>query len=177
MNIIGKPLRKIDAVSKCLGQTIFADDIFLPRMLYAKLLRSTRPYARIRRIDTSAAEALDGVKGIVLGKELPITFGILPVSQDEHTLAIDVVRYVGEPVAAIAAVDEEVAEEAVRLIKVDYDDLPPVMSIADGVKPTDAPIQAYAEQGNIHKSVSFEFGDTAAALDKGDLILDDIFFY
>jgi 4-hydroxybenzoyl-CoA reductase subunit alpha len=100
-NVIGKPLRKVDAASKCIGQTIFADDIFLPQMLYAKILRTTRPYARIRNIDTSSAETLDGVKTVLLGRELPITFGILPVSQDEHTLAIDVVRYVGEPVAAM----------------------------------------------------------------------------
>ena len=78
---------------------------------------------------------MEGVKAILLGKELPITFGILPVSQDEHTLAIDIVRYVGDPVVAVAAVDEETAEEAVRRIKVDYEDLPPVMSIADGVQP------------------------------------------
>src|SRR5262245_5593472 len=143
MNIIGKPLRKVDAVSKCIGQTVFADDIFLPQMLYAKILRSTRPYARIRNIDVSAAEAREGVKAILLGRELPITFGILPVSQDEHTLAIDVVRYVGEPVVAVAAVDEETAEEAIRLIKVDYEDLQPVMSISAAVQPTQNPIQAY----------------------------------
>ena len=84
-NVIGKPLRKVDAAAKCVGQTIFADDIFLPQMLYAKIIRSTRPYARIQNIDTSSAEALDGVKAVLLGRELPITFGILPVSQDEHT--------------------------------------------------------------------------------------------
>jgi 4-hydroxybenzoyl-CoA reductase alpha subunit len=177
MKVIGKPLRKVDAVSKCIGQTVFADDIFLPQMLYAKILRSTRAYAHLRKIDTSAAEALDGVKAILLGRELPITFGILPVSQDEHTLAIDVVRYVGEPVVAVAALDEETAEEAIRRIHVDYEDLQPVMSITDGVRPTDIPIQSYAEAGNIHKSVSFEFGDTKAAFEKSDLVLDDIFFY
>jgi 4-hydroxybenzoyl-CoA reductase subunit alpha len=177
MNVIGKPLRKVDAVSKCIGQTIFADDIFLPQMLYAKILRSTRPYARIREINTSDAETLPGVKAILLGRELPITFGILPVSQDEHTLAIDVVRYVGEPVAAVAAIDEETAEAAVRLIRVQYEDLPPVMSIAEAVKPASIPIQAYAEDGNIHKTVSFEFGDTASAFEKADLVLDDTFFY
>jgi 4-hydroxybenzoyl-CoA reductase alpha subunit len=177
MNIIGKPLRKVDAVSKCIGQTLFADDIFLPQMLYAKILRSSRAYARIRNIDVSAAESLEGVKTVLLGRELPITFGILPVSQDEHTLAIDVVRYVGEPVVALAAIDEETAEEAIRRIKVDYDDLPPVMSIADGVQPADFPIQPYAESGNIHKSVSFEFGDSEAAFQKADLVLDDLFFY
>jgi 4-hydroxybenzoyl-CoA reductase subunit alpha len=177
MKVIGKPLRKVDATSKCIGQTVFADDIFLPGMLYAKIFRSTRPHALIRSIDTSEAESLDGVKTILLGAELPITFGILPVSQDEHTLAIDKVRYVGEPVVALAALDEETAEEAIRRIKVDYEDLPPVMSITDGVKPTSSPIQSYAEQGNIHKTVSFEFGDTSAALEKADLILDDTFFY
>src|SRR4029077_19898014 len=132
--------------------TIFADDIFLPQMLYAKILRSARPFARILGIDISAAESMEGVKSVLLGTELPITCGILPVSQDEHTLAIDTVRYVGDPVVAVAALDEETAEEAVRLIKVDYEDLPPVMTIPDGVKPTEIPIQSYAEQGNIHKS-------------------------
>jgi 4-hydroxybenzoyl-CoA reductase alpha subunit len=176
LNVIGKSLRKVDAAAKCAGQTVFADDIVLPQMLYAKLLRSTRAYARICGIDLSAAEALPGVKAILLGKELPIKFGILPVSQDEHTLAIDTVRFVGDPVAAVAALDEETAEEAVRLIKVDYADLPPVMSIPDALKPTADPLHSYAEQGNIHKSVSFEFGDTAAALDKADLVLDDTFF-
>jgi 4-hydroxybenzoyl-CoA reductase alpha subunit len=177
LKVIGQPLRKVDAASKVLGRTIFADDVVLPQMLYAKILRSTRPHARIRSIETSAAETMEGVKSILLGKELPITFGILPVSQDEHTLAIDIVRYVGDPVAAVAAVDEETAEEAVRRIHVEYEDLPPVMSIADGVQPTETPIQAYAEQGNIHKTISFEFGETAGALEHSDIVLDDTFFY
>src|SRR5262245_9611410 len=123
LNVIGKSLRKVDAASKVSGRTVFADDIFLPQMLHAKILRSTRPYARILSIDVSRAEAVDGVKALLLGKELPITFGILPVSQDEHTLAVDTVRYVGEPIVALAALDEETAEAAIRLIKVDYDDL------------------------------------------------------
>ena len=177
LHVIGKPLRRVDAAAKVTGRTIFADDIFLPQMLYAKLLRSTRPYARILSIDASEAEMLDGVKAILFGKELPVTFGILPVSQDEHTLAIDTVRYVGEPIVAVAALDEETAEEAIRLIKVDYQDLNPIMSIADGLCPTAEPIQPYAEQGNIHKTISFEFGATDDALCSADLVLDDTFFY
>ena len=175
--IIGKPLRKVDALPKCTGQTIFADDIFLPNMLYAKLLRSTRPYARIRNVDTSAAEAMDGVRAVLLGHDLPITFGILPVSQDEHTLAIDVVRYVGDPIVAVAAVDEETAEEAVRVIRVEYEDRVPVMTIPDAIRATDVPIHEYAEAGNIHKSVSFDFGAVDDALDGADIRLDDVFFY
>ncbi len=177
LNVIGKPLRKVDAAAKVSGRTIFADDLFFPQMLYAKILRSTRPYARIQRIDVSAAEMMEGVKGVLLGHELPITFGILPVSQDEHTLAIDTVRYVGDPVVAVAAVDEETAEEAVRRIHIEYADLVPVMSIQDGIQPSENPIQSYAEQGNIHKTISFEFGDTTSALIGTDLVLDDTFFY
>src|SRR5437016_7455597 len=109
LNVIGQPLRKVDAAAKVAGRTIFADDLFLPQMLYAKILRSTRPHARILGIDASGAEEMEGVKAILRGQELPITFGILPVSQDEHTLAIDTVRYVGDPVVAVAAVYEETA--------------------------------------------------------------------
>jgi len=175
--VIGQPLRKVDAASKVAGRTIFADDLVLPHMLYAKILRSTRPYARILNIDTTQADTMEGVKCVLLGRELPITFGILPVSQDEHTLAVDTVRYVGDPVAAVAAVDEETAEEAVRRIRVDYQDLPAVMSINDGLRRPEFPIQSYAEQGNIHKTISFEFGNTSAVLSKADLVLDDTFFY
>jgi 4-hydroxybenzoyl-CoA reductase alpha subunit len=177
LNIIGQSLRKVDAAAKVTGRTVFADDLVLPQMLHAKILRSTRPHARIISIDTSAAEMTEGVKAVLLGAELPITFGILPVSQDEHTLAIDTVRYVGDPVVAVAAIDEETAEDAVRKIKVEYQDLPAVMSIADGVRETETPIQSYAEHGNIHKTISFEFGPTQAALDQADLVLDDTFFY
>ena len=177
LNVIGKPLRKVDALEKCKGETIFADDVVLPNMLHAKLLRSTRPYARIRNIDTSRAEAMEGVVAVLLGTELPITFGILPVSQDEHTLAIDTVRYVGDPIVAVAAVDEETAEDAVRAIQVEYEDITPVMSISDALAPTDDPIHDYAEEGNIHKSVSFDFGDTGQALSEADVTLEDTFFY
>ena len=177
LNVIGKPLRKVDALEKCKGEAIFADDVVLPNMLYAKLLRSTRPYARVRHIDTSKAEAMEGVVAVLLGAELPITFGILPVSQDEHTLAIDTVRYVGDPIVAVAAVDEETAEDAVRAIQVEYEDITPVMSISDALALTDDPIHDYAEEGNIHKSVSFDFGDTDQALSEADVTLEDTFFY
>ena len=102
-SIIGKPLPKIDAAAKCLGRTLFADDIVLPRMLAAKILRSPHPHARIVSIDTSRARALEGVKAVITGKDMPNAFGILPVSQDEHALEGDHVRFIGDPVAAVAA--------------------------------------------------------------------------
>src|SRR5207247_6614352 len=87
--VVGKALRKVDATAKVLGVTKFADDLSLPRMLYCKLLRSPHPHARIVRIDAARALALPGVKAVLTGKDLPIPFGILPVSQDEHALALD----------------------------------------------------------------------------------------
>src|SRR6185312_16208050 len=95
--VIGKALRKVDAVAKVTGATKFADDLAFPRMLYGKLLRSTQPHARIVSIDTSAASRLEGVQAVLIGKVLPIPFGILPVSQDEHTLCVDKVRFIGDP--------------------------------------------------------------------------------
>src|SRR5205823_7260699 len=87
LRVVGKAFRKVDATAKVTGVTKFADDLFLPRMLFAKVLRSTQPHARIRRIDVSRALALDGVHAVLTGRDLPIPFGILPVSQDEHALA------------------------------------------------------------------------------------------
>jgi len=96
LNVVGKPFRKVDARAKCIGQTKFADDIFLPRMLYCKILRTHLPHALIRNIDVSKALALPGVLAVITGKDLPIPYGILPVSQDEHALCIDKVRFIGE---------------------------------------------------------------------------------
>jgi len=103
--VIGSARPKTDAPGKVAGQTLFADDIVLPRMLWCKLLRSPHPHARIISIDASKALALPGVEAVLTGADTPIPFGILPVSQDEHALCPDVVRFVGDPVAAVAAID------------------------------------------------------------------------
>src|SRR5215510_14152713 len=121
LKVVGKPYRKVDARAKCTGQTRFADDIVLPRMLFAKLLRSHVPHALIKSIDVSKALALPGVVAVISGKDLPIPYGILPVSQDEHALCVDKVRFIGDPVAAVAAVDEDTAFEALDLIAVEYE--------------------------------------------------------
>src|SRR3954454_7005649 len=121
LNVVGKPFRKVDARAKCTGQTKFADDIVLPRMLFCKLLRSHLPHALIKSIDISKAAALPGVLAIITGKNLPTPYGILPVSQDEHALCIDKVRFIGDPVAAVAALDEDIAFEAMNLIEVEYE--------------------------------------------------------
>src|SRR5262245_43786686 len=103
MNIIGKARRRVDARAKVTGQPRFADDLMLPRMVHCKLLRSTRPHARIVGIDVSRALAHPGVYLALTGEDFPIPYGILPVSQDEHALARGRVRFVGEPLAAVIA--------------------------------------------------------------------------
>src|SRR5436190_159472 len=128
-SIVGEPLPKVDAYGKVTGRTLYADDLMLPRMVYGRLLRSPHPHARILAVDASRALELPGVLAVLTGADLPRKFGILPSSQDEHALAIDKVRYVGDPVAAVAAIDPDIAEEALKLIEVAYEVLPSLMSI------------------------------------------------
>src|SRR5579863_8086580 len=103
LRVIGVSRRRVDARAKVTGQTRYADDIVLPRMAYCKLLRSPHPHARIKKIDTSRAAAHPGVYLVLSGKDLPIEYGILPVSQDEQALCVDHVRHVGDPIAAVIA--------------------------------------------------------------------------
>ena len=97
---IGKPNRKVDGLAKATGAALYTDDIALPGMLHAKTLRSPHAHARIRGIDTSAALALPGVLAVITGRDLPIRYGVIPWTQDENALAVDKVRFVGDPVAA-----------------------------------------------------------------------------
>ncbi len=177
LNIIGKPFRKVDARAKCVGQTKFADDIVLPRMLFCKILRSHLPHALIKNIDVSKALAVPGVFAVITGKDLPIPYGILPVSQDEHALCIDKVRFIGDPVAAVAAIDEDVAFDAMNLIEVEYEPLNTISTIDDAVLIDEPRIHEYGDVGNIHKRVSLEFGDVEEGFAEADLVREDTFFY
>jgi 4-hydroxybenzoyl-CoA reductase subunit alpha len=177
MTVIGKARRRVDARAKVTGQTRFADDLSLPRMLHCKLLRSTVPHAEILRIDISRALAHPGVHLVLTGKDFPVSYGILPVSQDEHALAVDRVRFVGDPVAAVVARDELTAFEAVDLIDVEYAPLPTVGTPEDGLEPVAPPIHPYGDRGNIHKIVSLGFGDVDAAFRDADHVFEDTFFY
>src|ERR1700716_2331524 len=140
MKVVGKPLPRVDAVAKVTGRAMYADDMLLPRTLHCRLLRSPHPYARIRSIDTSAARRMQGVRAVITGADLPIKFGILPVTQDERALEHEKVRYVGDPIAAVAATDEEIAAAACDAISVEYEVLKPVMSIEEALaEPKDEP--------------------------------------
>ena len=175
--IIGAPLPKVDAYSKVTGRALYADDLMLPRMLYGKLLRSPHPHARILAIDIRPALRLPGVLAVITGADLPRKFGILPSSQDEHALAVDKVRYVGDPVATVAATDPDIAEEAVRRIEVAYEVLPALMSIEEALAHPEIQINEDARVGNIHKAVALEFGDVAAGFAAADYVREDWFYY
>ncbi|MCA1628197.1 MAG: molybdopterin-dependent oxidoreductase, partial [Acidobacteria bacterium] len=177
LKVVGKPFRKVDARAKCTGQTKFADDIVLPRMLYAKLLRSPEPHAIIKSIDTSKAASLPGVLAVITGKDLPVSYGILPVSQDEHALCIDKVRFIGDPVAAVAAIDEDTAFDAMNLIEVEYEKLQTITSIEEAIMIDEPRVQDYGDAGNVHKKVHLEFGELDEGFAEADLIREDVFFY
>jgi len=176
--VIGKPLPKVDAGAKVTGQAVYADDVVLPRTLHCRILRSPHPHARILSIDASAARRISGVQAVITGADLPIKFGILPVTQDERALEHEKVRYVGDPIAAVAATDEETAAAACDAIKVDYEVLQPVMSIEDALEPSkDERIQDYGGPNNIHKLVALEFGDVDGGFARADHIREDVFFF
>ncbi|MFN2386915.1 MAG: molybdopterin cofactor-binding domain-containing protein [Thermoanaerobaculia bacterium] len=175
--VVGRPYPKVDAAAKVTGATRFADDLFLPRMLHCKLLRSKRAHARIVSIDTSRALAAPGVVAVATGRDLPIPFGILPVSQDEHALCLDRVRFVGDPIAAVAAVDEDAAFDALDAIQVVYEDLLPIGSIEQAAATPEPRIHDYGDGGNFHKLVSMEFGDVAAGFARAHRVYEDLFFF
>ena len=177
LKVIGKSRRRVDGRSKVTGQTRFADDIVLPRMLHCRLLRSQHPHADILEINPGKAEKLPGVHLVLTGKDFPVPFGIMPVSQDEYPLANGRVRYVGDPIAAVIATDEQTATEALDLIEVSYRVLPTISSPQEALEIKEPRIHDYGEQGNIHRIQSYEFGDVAEALAKSDHVFDDVFFY
>ena len=176
--VIGQPFRRVDGRSKVTGATQFADDLDFPRMAHMRLVRSTVPHAIIDSIDLSAAEQVPGFLGALTGESMPITFGILPVSQDEHALAVGKVRMVGDPVVAVAATTEDAAIEAALAVEIRYQPLETIASIEEALTVDEPRIQDYSpEGGNVHKKVSMEFGNVDEALSEADLVLEDTFFY
>ncbi|MCC7179021.1 MAG: molybdopterin-dependent oxidoreductase [Acidobacteria bacterium] len=175
--VIGKPRRRVDGRAKVTGQTRFADDLILPRMLHCKLLRSSVPHARIVRIDTAKAAAHPGVHLVLTGDAFPVAYGVLPVSHDEHALCRDKVRFVGDPVAAVIARDEATAAAAVDLIEVEYETLRTLAAPDDSLAHPEPRIHEYGDTGNVHKAVSLQFGDVDAAISGADHVFDDVFFF
>jgi len=172
--VIGRPRPRLDAAAKVSGATRYAADLQFPRMLHCVLVRSPHPHARIVRIDPARARALPGVVDVLTGEMFTTSYGILPVSQDEQMLCTDKARYVGDPVAAVAAEDEATAVRAAALVAVEYEPLEAVLSVDEALRRSGEPVHA---AGNIQRAVALEFGDAEAGFAQAAHLREDLFFY
>jgi len=170
-SIIGKPIAMVDAAGKTTGAGKYTDDLSLPGVLIGKILHSPHPHARIKHIDTIRAEKLDGVVAVVIGSDAPNPYGILPVGHDEHALATDKVRYVGDNVACVAAVDEATAERALELIDVEYEILPAYFDPEEAMK-TERDLIHDNKPHNIEKDYHHIFGDPEKGFAEADHIAE-----
>ncbi len=170
--VVGARHGKPDALDAMAGLAKYTDDIALPRMLHAKILRSPYAHARIRSIDTSLAEAMEGVHAVVVGAEMPTRYGVIPWTPDEQALAADKVRYVGDAVAAVAAVSEDVAIAACKRIVVDYELLTPLTTPEAALAHPENKIHEANKHGNVTKQVQLAFGDVDAQLARADLVIE-----
>jgi 4-hydroxybenzoyl-CoA reductase subunit alpha len=174
--VVGTRVPMLDAAQKVKGAALFTDDMVLPGMLYGKILRSPLPHARILHIDTSKARRLPGVRGVVTGAEIPDRqYGIVPMAKDEYALAKDKVRYIGDDVAAVCAIDPEIAEEAIELIKVDYEELPAVFDPLEAKK-DGAPLIHEGVKNNTSFAIRKEFGNVEQAFAESDAVFEDRFY-
>jgi len=171
-SVVGKRVSKVDTLPKVSGQAVYGTDIRLPDMLYGKILRSPYPHAKILSIDTSQAEKLPGVKAVVTAEDTPkIPYGVSLMSdvKDEQIMAVDKVRYIGDEVAAVAAINEDIAEEALELIAVEYEELPAVFDPLEAMK-EEAP-KVYGST-NIQRDVEVTKGDINKGFQEADHIFE-----
>ena len=169
-NVIHSRAIRLDAPAKATGKAIYIDDMSMPGMLYGALLQSPVAHAKIRSIDTSQAKALPGVKSVVTAAEAGLVrYGVSPARYDETLFCHDKVRYVGDEIAAVAAVDLETALEAVSLIRVEVEELPAVLTIEEAMAP-EAPVLHQEYPGNICAEVHSEFGNVEKALQESDIV-------
>jgi CO/xanthine dehydrogenase Mo-binding subunit len=174
---IGSRFPKSDGGAKADGSGIYADDIQLPRMLHAKILRSPHPHARIKRIDVSKVLKYPGVIEALVGDELPAKYGVIPWTHDEQALCTDKVRFVGDEVACVAALDERTAEEALKLIEVEYEVLPFVLTPEDALAHPEIKVNEKAKIGNITKHVQLEFGPVDEAIGSAAVVSRQTYNY
>ena len=173
--VVGKSVERTDGRVKVTGKARFAGDLIAPGMLHGKILRSPLAHANILNIDTSRAKALPGVMSVITGKDFPgKPYGTRPDTRDQLPMPITKVHHFGEGVAAVAAIDEDTAEEALDLIDVEYEELPVVLTAEDALKP-DAPQVNEFKKNNLAYSSDFVFGDVEKGFKEADLIKEERF--
>jgi len=173
LSIVGRRLGRVDGEEKVSGRAEYVADVLLPGMLWGAVLRSPYPHARIVKLDTSRAGSLAGVRAVVTADETPKrTWGVFV--RDQPVLAIDKVRYVGEEVAAVAAVDLDTAREALELIDVEWEELPAVFDPDEAMRP-DAPLVHEERNSNVAATIEVERGDAERALAESDVVVEETF--
>ncbi|MFT4648137.1 MAG: 4-hydroxybenzoyl-CoA reductase subunit alpha [Glaciecola sp.] len=175
--VIGKPHPKVDGLAKATGSAVYADDIQLPGMLHSKILRSPHSHAKIISIDVQKALDLPGVHAVISGKDLPTRYGVIPWTMDETALAVDKVRFIGDPVAAVAAVDEDTANRALNLIEVQYEELHAYLDPQEALERTDPTIHENRRGDNVSKRVELAFGDVDEQFEASHVIVEGDFSF
>jgi 4-hydroxybenzoyl-CoA reductase subunit alpha len=172
--VVGQPTPLIDGIDKVTGRAAYSADLPAAGALVGRILRSPEAHGRIRRIDTAAARALPGVRAVITGEDCPHTYGVLPIAMNETPLARAVVRYRGEPLAAVAADDAATAAAALRLIGVEIDPLPAYFTAAAARAPDAVALHA-DRPGNLERQVHHRFGDPEAGFAAADFIHDHVY--
>ena len=173
-DVVGRPTPLIDGIEKVTGQAKYTADLPAADALVGRILRSQYSHARILNIDTEAARALPGVRAVITGADCAFTYGVLPIAMNEYPLARDRVRYRGEPVAAVAAVDEATAAAALRLIRIEVEELPAYYTAAAARAPN-AVLLHDNKPGNLEREVHHRFGDVEAGFAAADLVREQVF--
>jgi 4-hydroxybenzoyl-CoA reductase subunit alpha len=173
---IGAPTPLIDGIEKVTGGAKFTADLPAREALVGRILRSPVAHGEIRAVDTARARALPGVRAVITGADCDVPYGVLPIAQNEYPLARERVRYVGEPVAAVAAVDEDTAQAALDLIALDIAPLPAYFTAKDALAPG-ATLLHEKKPGNLEREVRQEFGDVEAGFKAADLVREAAYHY
>jgi len=171
---IGVPQPLVDGPEKVSGKALYSADFIPNNCLVGRILRSPVAHAEIIKVDTSEAEALPGVHAIVTGDDCDETYGVLPIARFEYPLARDKVRYRGEPIACVAAVDVEAAQKAIELIKFEYKELPAYFTSADAMAEGAVDLHEH-RPGNIEREVDYEIGDVDAGMADADLVMEQVY--
>lgn len=190
---VGHPVVRVDARDKVTGRAVYVSDLVFPSMLHARILRSTVPHARIARLDVSRAASRPGVAAVLTGADLhDIDPFYGPAFKDQPLLAVERVRYIGEPVAAVAAVDAATAEEALELIDVEYEDLPVLATLDDALAPGAPVLHTHLRPSGHYRDLSslrpvpgtnichtyrLRRGDGEAGFASADVVVEDVFAF
>lgn len=172
--IAGKPVPLVDGIEKVTGKAVFTADLLAQDNLTGRILRSPVSHGRIVSLDTSKALALDGVIAIVTGDDCAFTYGVIPIAMNEYPMARDKVRYRGEAIAAVAAVDAQTAEAALELIELEIETLPAVYTPKESRASADELLHDN-KPGNLEREVHHEFGEMDAGFAAADLVVEQVF--